>query len=53
MDKSKLTLEMENVITIAGRGRPKKAQLLLQLIQEYGVEEVMKVLGELSTRKFF
>jgi hypothetical protein len=52
-EKDHLTIEMENVITIDGRGRPKKAHLLLKLIQDNGIEEVMRVLGELSTRKFF
>lgn len=51
--KDELTKEMENVITIDGRGRPKKAQLLLKLIEDNGIEEVMRVLQELSTRKFF
>lgn len=44
---------MEQVVTIDGRGRPKKAQLLLKLIQDNGIEEVMRVLGELGERKFF
>jgi hypothetical protein len=53
MEKDALTKEMENVITIDGRGRPKKAQLLLKLIEDVGIEEVKRVLQELSTRKFF
>lgn len=48
-----LTTELEKVLTIDGRGRPKKAQLLLELIKEFGIEEVMKVLGEIKLRKSF
>ncbi len=53
MVKDELTIEMEHVITIDGRGRPRKARYLLELIEKFGIEEVMKVLGEMSTRKFF
>jgi len=49
----KLTKQLENIITIDGRGRPAKARLLLQLIEEVGIEEVMKVLKEFGERKFF
>jgi hypothetical protein len=51
--KSKLTLELENVVTIDGRGRPKKAKLLLELIQEFGIEQVKAELEKFSQRKFF
>lgn len=51
--KSKLTLELENVVTIDGRGRPKKAKLLLELIQEFGIEQVKAELEKISQRKFF
>jgi dissimilatory sulfite reductase (desulfoviridin) alpha/beta subunit len=53
MNKDELTKELEKVLTIDGRGRPKKAQLLLSLIEKYGWEEFMKVVAEISTRKFF
>lgn len=53
MEKTKLTMELENVVTIDGRGRPKKAKLLLELIQEFGIEEVKKELEIISKRKFF
>ncbi len=48
-----LTKEMEKVLTTDGKGRPRKAQLLLKLLEESGIEEVKKVLGEMSTRKSF
>jgi hypothetical protein len=51
--KPKLTAELENVVTIDGRGRPKKAKLLLELIQEFGIEAVMEELKKFSERKFF
>src|SRR5690606_35471758 len=50
---SKLTKELENVVTIDGRGRPKKALLFLELIQEFGIEAVMEELKKFSKRKFF
>jgi len=53
MNISKLTKELENVVTIDGRGRPKKALLLLELIQEFGIEAVMEELKKFSERKFF
>lgn len=49
----KLTQELENVITIDGRGRPKKAQLLLQLIDEFGIELVLAELKKFGERKNF
>lgn len=52
-EKSKLTTELENVITIDGRGRPKKAVLFLELVKEFGIEEVMKEIEKFSERKFF
>lgn len=50
---SKLTKELENVVTIDGRGRPKKALLLLELIEEFGIEAVKGELKKFSERKFF
>lgn len=50
---SKLTKELENVLTIDGRGRPKKAVLLLELIQEFGIEAVMGEVKKFTERKFF
>lgn len=51
--KPKLTAELENIVTIDGRGRPKKAKLLLELIQEFGIEAVTEELKKFSERKFF
>lgn len=51
--KSKLTAELENVITIDGRGRPKKAVLLLALVEEFGIEAVIEEVKKFSERKFF
>ncbi len=53
MSTEELTKQMENVLTIDGRGRPRKAILLINLIMDVGIEEVMKVLDEISTRRFF
>lgn len=51
--KPRLTSELENVVTIDGRGRPKKAKLLLELIEEFGIEQVKAELEKISQRKFF
>lgn len=48
-----LIKELEKVLTIDGRGRPKKAQLLLELIEKFGMENVVKELKHLGERKFF
>lgn len=53
MNISKLTKELENVVTIDGRGRPKKALLLLELIQEFGIEAIMDEVKKFTERKFF
>jgi hypothetical protein len=52
-EKSKLTRELENVITIDGRGRPKKAVLLLELVKEFGVDKVLEEVQRFGERKFF
>lgn len=52
-EKSKLTKELENVLTIDGRGRPKKAVLLLELIQEFGIDKVLEEVKLFGERKFF
>ena len=44
---------LENVLTIDGRGRPKKALLLLELLEKYGVEEITAKLKEFGERRFF
>ena len=49
----KLTAELEKVLTIDGRGRPKKAQLLLELLEEFGIEAVCEELRKFGERKFF
>jgi len=48
----KLTKSLENTLTIDGRGRPKKAQLLLELIKEFGIDKVMEEIKVISERKF-
>ena len=48
-----LTRALENVLTIDGRGRPAKARLLLQLVEEVGLEQVKAALKEIGERKFF
>ena len=47
-----LTQELEKVFTIDGRGRPKKAELLLKLIKEYGVNLVLDEILVISKRRF-
>lgn len=53
MDKEILVKELENVITIDGRGRPKKAVLFLELVEKYGIETVLEEIRKLAERKFF
>jgi hypothetical protein len=48
-----LTKELERVLTIDGRGRPKKAQLLLELIEQFGVENVLAEVKRFGERKNF
>jgi hypothetical protein len=48
-----LTKKLESVITIDGRGRPKKAQLLLELLEEFGIELVVEELKRFGERRFF
>ena len=52
-NKSKLTIDLENVLTIDGRGRPKKAQLLITLLKDTTPDVLMEELKEISERKFF
>ena len=49
VDKNKLTSELEKVLTVDGRGRPKKAQLLIELLRD--TDAFMDVLKEISERK--
>lgn len=49
----KLVKQLENVITIDGRGRPKKAQLLLELIKEFGIDNVLIQIELIGRRKHF
>lgn len=48
-----LIKKLESVLTIDGRGRPAKARLLLQLIEEVGIEEVMEEVKKFGERRFF
>jgi len=45
--------ELEIVLTIDGRGRPKKALFLLELISRYGIEAVIQEVEKISKRKTF
>lgn len=45
--------ELEKVLTIDGRGRPKKAVLLLELIAKYGVEAVLAEIKKIGEIKCF
>lgn len=47
-----ITKQLESVLTIDGRGRPKKAQLLLELLKTHGHFVVIQRLEEISKRKF-
>jgi len=44
---------LEKVLTIDGRGRPKKAKLLLELITEFGIDKVIEAITQLGERKNF
>jgi hypothetical protein len=48
-----MTTELEKVLTIDGRGRPKKAILLLELITKHGIEAVLAEIKKLGERKAF
>lgn len=50
---SELIKELENVLTIDGRGRPKKAKLLLEILAKYGLDETLLAVQEISERKNF
>lgn len=50
---SPLVKELENVFTIDGRGRPRKCKLFLELLKQYGAEEVMIEINRMSERKCF
>ena len=52
-ESDELTNQLMNVFTIDGRGRPKKAQLFLELIKEYGPKEVIQKVEEIAQRKWF
>lgn len=48
-----LVKNLENVFTIDGRGRPKKCQLLLELLKTFPISEVMKEIQRMSERNSF
>lgn len=50
---NELTKALENIFTIDGRGRPAKAKYFLELLQKYELNEVLRVIQEISERKFF
>ena len=49
---SPLVKDLENVFTIDGRGRPRKCKLFLELLKQYGAEEVVKEIAIMGERKF-
>ena len=52
-EKQAVIKELENILTIDGRGRPAKAKALLWLIDRHGQAVVEQALKEISERKFF
>jgi len=50
---AELTKELENVLTIDGKGRPAKAKQLIELLTKYGLDEVLLTVQEISERKHF
>lgn len=50
---SDLAKELEQVLTIDGRGRPKKARSLLELIEQFGMENVLAEVKRFGERKNF
>ncbi len=51
MDKN-LIQDLENVLTIDGRGRPDKARLFLKLVEKFGIENVLAEIKKVGERKF-
>lgn len=47
-----LIKQLERIISIDGMGRPARARLLLELIKEFGIENIAKELKEIGKRKF-
>ena len=52
-NQSQLVKELEHVFTIDGRGTPKKCKLFLELLKQYGAEEMIKEISIMSNRKWF
>jgi hypothetical protein len=52
-EKQAVIKELENILTIDGRGRPAKAKALLWLIDRHGREVFLQALKEISERKWF
>jgi hypothetical protein len=50
---AKLTQDLESVLTIDGRGRSKKAQLLLQLFEDHEWGDVLAEIRRIGERKVF
>ena len=53
MNKEILTKLLESVLTIDGKGRPAKARLLLQLLEEESTLILLAALKEIGERKHF
>lgn len=49
----KLVNQLESVFTIDGQGRPAKAALFLELLQKNELNTVLRLIQEISQRKFF
>jgi len=50
---NQLVKELENILTIDGRGRPAKAKTLIELLAEHGLDNVLLAVQEISERKHF
>lgn len=46
-----LIKELENVLTIDGKGRPAKAKALIEILAKYGLDETLLAVQEISERK--
>ena len=52
-EKQAVIKELENILTIDGRGRPAKAKALLWLMDRHGKAIFEQALKEISERKWF
>lgn len=52
MNEENIKEKLKKIITIDGQGRANKALFLLELINDFDIEDIKKVLQELLTLKY-